>query len=100
MQAKMNAVTLADTVCQGIYNYGKAKLFNVLEAQFEGQRLSANKKMVNDVLVTICNNTQNLLLDMLGDWEQDITIPADALVPVEEAKEAQQDYEEYQKAVK
>lgn len=47
---KEKVVEIARVVQDSIYNYGKAKIFNILEATLEGQKLEAAKRMVEDVL--------------------------------------------------
>lgn len=44
------AKELARLVMDTIYNYGKAKICNILEASMEGTKLEASKRLVEDVL--------------------------------------------------
>lgn len=69
-----------------VYNQGKGRLFTFLESQFEGQRLSACKKIVEEILSDVSRNAGNLVRDMLGEWR--IEVEACGEVTQEEAEKA------------
>lgn len=98
IDVKLDALWLADIVAEGIFNQGKAKLFNILESQFEGQKLEANKRLVKDVLVAICKDSKRLIIDVLGDWVQDARV-----FPTEESLKRSEivtsEYQEYDESV-
>lgn len=92
VQGVIDAQTLAVMVTDGIYNQGKARLFTFLESQFEGQRLNACKKIVDDILTDISRNTGNLIRDILGEWQ--IEVEAGGELTPEEEQEALREYEQ------
>lgn len=93
----IDAEWLADVVGQGIYNTGKAKLFNILESQFEGQKLEAMKHLVKDVIVELSKNARETIIDILEEWESKIEIDLDA---IEDGEGLAADYQEYEEAVR
>lgn len=92
-----DAGLLAVEVTGIVYNQGKARLFTFLESQFEGQRLSACKKIVEEILSDIGRNAGNLVKDMLGDWK--IEVEGDGEITKEEAEQAAQEYEEAERVL-
>jgi len=67
---------LSQYICDRIYNNGKAKLFNILEASMEeGQKLNAAKRLVENVLDTMNVDVQVSIKRTLenGDFEGQVT---------------------------
>lgn len=95
MEKPIKGIVNADVVCidvaDMVYNQGKAKIFNVLESQLEGQKLYATKRIVEDILTTISRNTASYLKDILGDWETEVE--AGGLIDEQTAAEAQLAYQ-------
>ncbi len=90
----ITAEILAEEIGGFIYNQGKAKIFNLLESQLEnGSRLSACKRIAQDTIGQIAKHAAELINDMLGDWQTDITAygeiadPENAELEYEEMKE-------------
>lgn len=87
----INAQVVCVDVADIIYNQGKAKIFNVLESQLEGQKLSASKRITEDIIKQICRDTAGYLKDVLGDWEEEVT--AGGVLSEQAAIEAQQAFQ-------
>ena len=91
MNDKVKGIINAQIVCVDvadiIYNQGKAKIFNVLESQLEGQRLSASKRITEDIIAQICRDASGYLKDILGDWH--IEVEAGGVLEEQAAIEAQ-----------
>ena len=68
IDAKIVCIDVADI----IYNRGKAKIFNVLESQLEGQKLGASKRIVEDIITQICRDAAEYLSDTLKDWQTEV----------------------------
>lgn len=74
---KVKGIITAEIVCIDvadiIYNKGKAKLFTILESQLEGQKLSATKRIAEDVISELCRDAAIYLKDILGnDWQMEV----------------------------
>jgi len=87
----INAQVVCVDVADIIYNQGKAKIFNVLESQLEGQRLHASKRIVEDIISQICRDTAGYLKDILGDWQMEVE--AGGVLEGQVAIEAQQAFQ-------
>ena len=87
INSKIVCVDVADI----IYNQGKAKIFNVLESQLEGQRLIATKRIAEDIITHICRDVAKYLEDILGDWEMEVE--AGGVIEGQAAVEAQHAYQ-------
>ena len=91
----IDAELLAVEVTSSIYNKGKAHIFNVLESIYADAgdpRLRANKKLVESILNGICNTVTDLIVDVLGDWNQEVE--AGGEVSPEDAAEAMREHNE------
>ena len=91
----IDAEWLAVEVTSSIYNKGKAHIFNVLESIYADAgdpRLRANKKLVESILNGICNTVTDLIVDVLGDWNQEVE--AGGEVSPEDAAEAMREHNE------
>lgn len=70
----ITAELLAEEIAGFIYNQGKAKIFNLLESQLEnGSRLSACKRIAQDIIGQIAKHVAGFIKEMLFDWQADIT---------------------------
>lgn len=90
----INTEILVTELVALIYRQGKAKFFNILESQIEGQRLIACKRIAEDTLSSICKNAGNMVNDLLGDWEIEAT--AGGKTSPEDAMEAEKEFQKAQ----
>ena len=82
-----------------IYNKGKAKLFNILESQLEGQKLSATKRITEDVVSELCRDAASYLKDMLGDdWKMEVE--AGGILEEQKAIEAQHAFQKVKEVIR
>lgn len=93
-----DAELLAIEVARIIYNNGKAKVFNVLESQFDGQRLNACRRIVQDIFKSIAKDAADFIKDVLGDWE--IEVVGHGEVSEEDEAEARKQYREIEELIK
>lgn len=64
--AYFDVLSLAGTAAnENVYNYGKAKLFNIIEAILEGKRLEATKKLIEDVLTEMSSRVYTQITNVL-----------------------------------
>ena len=112
---------MTETLCEGfmteeqfalqasgiVYNQGKAKIFNVLEAIMssnmpgEKDKLYAAKRLVEDIISNIAKDVKTFIVDMLGEgWQQPVYFdPEDALTG-EGEKAAQQEFDEVEEVLR
>jgi hypothetical protein len=61
-------MVMAGNIKDTIYNYGKAKISNILEATMEpGPQLQASKRLVSDLLNTLGDQINTTIHDTLLD---------------------------------
>lgn len=94
IDSKVVCIDVADI----IYNQGKAKIFNVLESQLEGQRLLASKRITEDIITHICRDVAKYLGDILGDWQ--IEVDAGGVLEGQTAIEAQQAFQKVKDVIR
>ena len=100
VKGTIDAEWLAVEVTSSIYNKGKAHIFNVLESIYADAgdpRLRANKKLVESILNGICNTVTDLVVDVLGEWKQEVEMGGE--VSPEDAAETKRDYDEARKVL-
>jgi hypothetical protein len=93
----INAEVVCIDVADIIYNQGKAKVFNVLESQLEGQKLVASKHIVEDILTQISRNAAGYLKDILDDWQ--VEVEAGGILEGQVAIEAQQAFQKVKEVI-
>lgn len=90
---------VAVNVATIIFNQGKAKIFNVLESQIENERrLSAAKRIAQDIISGIAKDASNFILETLDGWQE--TALTGELLEGEIVGKFKKDHEEVQKAIK
>lgn len=94
IDAKIVCVDVADI----IYNRGKARIFNVLESQLDGQKLTATKRITLDIISQICRDVAEYLTDMLGDWQ--IEVEAGGELEEQAVIEAQQAFQKIKEVIR
>jgi len=80
-----------------VYRHGKAQIFNVLESQFENEndrRLAASKRLVESILTNIGRDARQLILDVLGDWEQEVPLEPGDILTGQDAEDAKNEHQE------
>lgn len=60
----------AGTIAGGLYNYSKAKLCNFLEAHFEGAKLEANKRIIEDIIDSYCGKIAEEMKNEFQDYSK------------------------------
>jgi hypothetical protein len=91
--------SLANLVGQTIYNQGKAKIFNILEAAMpQNNQLAATKRVSQNILSSIAKDVADQLREVLGDWQQEVT--AGGEVSPEDEKQARKEYEEIKQIIR
>lgn len=102
MESKViiDANWLATEVASIIFNRGKAKIFNVLESQLEsGERLNAAKRLTEDIISHIAKNSADMIRNVLGDWQEEITLEPEADLTPEELEEIKSNYDKVEQII-
>ena len=103
----MTAEQFALQVASIVYDKGKAKTFNVLESilpQADGagvRKLEAFKRITEDIVSNIAKDMKKFIIDVLGnDWRQPIYFDPDDALSGKEAKEAEEEFDELEEALR
>ena len=89
------AEQLALDVASIIYNQGKAQIFNILESQIENEtRQFACKRLVQTILTNIGKDVKQLIANVLGDWQEEVSVDSDSVLTGSEKEEAKKEYRE------
>ena len=89
MKGYYTAEIFAVDVAGIVYKKMKAKIFDLLESQFEGEKLTACKRIAESMISTTAKDVKLFMIDTLGDWEQEVEVGGILTIPeaCEAAKE-------------
>ena len=89
MKGYYTAEIFAVDVAGIVYKKMKAKIFDLLELQFEGEKLTACKRIAESMISTTAKDVKVFMIDTLGDWEQEVEVGGILTIPevCEAAKE-------------
>jgi len=77
LKGTIDSEWLATEIAVMIYSSSRKEIFDVLECIYEKERdprLSANKKLVSNILNKTCKNISKLIADVLENWEVEVEV--------------------------
>jgi hypothetical protein len=98
MKGYYTAEIFAVDVAGIVYKKMKAKIFDLLESQFEGEKLTACKRIAENMISTTARDVKTFMIDTLGDWGQEVEVGGELTIP--EACEAAKERLEIDNAIR